>query len=415
MMPLTEKELQKQVKKGSEEKKEFEKKFESKDAAQKAELKDIGLKEKLKNGIKDKKWRPEDEKKVDIFLKQAPVLKEDLHITVRMTDSYKKEDTNKKETKDNNKVTTISNEFYTTENLSSNLENLRANEELIQIQIPAGERVGYFTGETAEDTRVLLRKNAVYQIDEVDGKTNTVIKGKMRVVWKAKLIKSKSENTSEEKKNLNSTFNAKEYGEKWIKKLTKSELAAMKKYTGDDYDALNTYLRTGEIMSGYSKKDLKQTIAFMDKAIQRASLPEEITVYRRSTEQEFKRDKNFLKHMFNLDLDSLDSFETYIKKAIDLVNANVGKTNIDKAYRSTSLKSEGSGDPFFLKRPIRVEITIPKGTHAPYLESISSFPEEKEILLPHGSKFKLTGASTVQETIRNQLINVLVIRAKLIK
>ncbi|MGX5535810.1 ADP-ribosyltransferase (plasmid) [Bacillus cereus] len=415
MMPLTEKELQKQVKKGSEEKKEFEKKFESKDAAQKAELKDIGLKEKLKNGIKDKKWRPEDEKKVDIFLKQAPVLKEDLHITVRMTDSYKKEDTNKKETKDNNKVTTISNEFYTTENLSSNLENLRANEELIQIQIPAGERVGYFTGETAEDTRVLLRKNAVYQIDEVDGKTNTVIKGKMRVVWKAKLIKSKSENTSEEKKNPNSTFNAKEYGEKWIKKLTKSELAAMKKYTGDDYDALNTYLRTGEIMSGYSKKDLKQTIAFMDKAIQRASLPEEITVYRRSTEQEFKRDKNFLKHMFNLDLDSLDSFETYIKKAIDLVNANVGKTNIDKAYRSTSLKSEGSGDPFFLKRPIRVEITIPKGTHAPYLESISSFPEEKEILLPHGSKFKLTGASTVQETIRNQLINVLVIRAKLIK
>ncbi|HDR4458153.1 ADP-ribosyltransferase [Bacillus sp. FSL K6-1338] len=414
-MPLTEKELQKQVKKGLEEKKEFEKKFESKDAAQKAELKDIGLKEKLKNGIKDKKWRPEDEKKVDIFLKQAPVLKEDLHITVRMTDSYKKEDTNKKETKDNNKVTTISNEFYTTENLSSNLENLRANEELIQIQIPAGERVGYFTGETAEDTRVLLRKNAVYQIDEVDGKTNTVIKGKMRVVWKAKLIKSKSENTSEEKKNPNSTFNAKEYGEKWIKKLTKSELAAMKKYTGDDYDALNTYLRTGEIMSGYSKKDLKQTIAFMDKAIQRASLPEEITVYRRSTEQEFKRDKNFLKHMFNLDLDSLDSFETYIKKAIDLVNANVGKTNIDKAYRSTSLKSEGSGDPFFLKRPIRVEITIPKGTHAPYLESISSFPEEKEILLPHGSKFKLTGASTVQETIRNQLINVLVIRAKLIK
>ena len=168
-------------------------------------------------------------------------------------------------------------------------------------------------------------------------------------------------------------------------------------------------------MAKYSKKDLKQTIAFMDKAIQRASLPEEITVYRHSTEQEFKRDKNFLKHMFNLDLDSLDSFETYIKKAIDLVNANVGKTNIDKAYRSTSLKSEGSGDPFFLKRPIRVEITIPKGTHAPYLESISSFPEEKEILLPHGSKFKLTGASTVQETIRNQLINVLVIRAKLIK
>ncbi|PFN80955.1 hypothetical protein COJ76_31145, partial [Bacillus thuringiensis] len=316
-------------------------------------------------------------------------------------------------------VTTISNEFYTTENLSSNLENLRANEELIQIQIPAGERVGYFSGEKAEDTHILLRKNAVYQIDEVDGKTKTVIKGKMRVIWKAKLIKSKSENTPEDKlKDPNSTFNAKEYGDKWIKKLTKSELAAMKKYTGDDYDALNTYLRTGEILPNYSKGDLKQTIAFMDKAIKRASLPEEITVYRRSTEQEFQRDKNFLKHMFDLDFDSLgslDSLDTYIQKAINLVKANIGKENIDKAYRSTSLKSEGSGDPFFLKRPIRVEITIPKGTHAPYLESISSFPEEKEILLPHGSKFIITGASTVQETLKNQTMNILVIRATVVK
>ncbi|PDY96145.1 hypothetical protein CON12_31960, partial [Bacillus thuringiensis] len=80
-MPLTEKELKKQVKKGPEEKKEFEKKFESKEAAQKAELKDTGLKEKLKNGIKDKKWSTEDTKKIDTFLEQVPVIKEDLHIT----------------------------------------------------------------------------------------------------------------------------------------------------------------------------------------------------------------------------------------------------------------------------------------------------------------------------------------------
>ncbi len=91
----------------------------------------------------------------------------------------------------------------------------------------------------------------------------------------------------------------------------------MKKYTGSDYRALNTYLRTGEILNGYSENQLKQTIAFMDKAIKRASLPEEITVYRLSTEQEFKRDDKFLKHMFNLDLDPLgplDSLETLHSK-----------------------------------------------------------------------------------------------------
>ncbi len=37
-MPLTEKELQKQVKKGPEEKKEFEKKFESKEAVKKSRI-----------------------------------------------------------------------------------------------------------------------------------------------------------------------------------------------------------------------------------------------------------------------------------------------------------------------------------------------------------------------------------------
>ncbi|PFF76678.1 hypothetical protein CN339_11415 [Bacillus thuringiensis] len=402
-MPLKEKDIQKQVKKGPEEKKEFEKKFESKEAVKKAELTDTGLKEKLKNGIKDEKWSSEDIKKVDTFLEQAPVLKEDLHITVRMTDSYKKEDTNKKETKDNNKVTTISNEFYTTENLSSNLENLRANEELIQIQIPAGERVGYFTGETAEDTRILLRKNAAYQIDEMDGKTKTVIKGKMRVVWKAKLIKNKSENTPKDTpKDPNTTFNAEAYGEKWIRKLTTKEKEAMKKYTETNsgmfgkknlYTAINTYLRTGEILKGYSENQLKEQVTFMDKAIHRASLSEDIKVYR-------------------------------LSEAVEFPNLTVGEINIDKAYRSTSLNRDVSGNSLFQKRPIRVEITIPKGTHAPYLDSITQVQGEKEILLPRGAKLKITGTSTVQETrtILNsetgkrepKLINILVIQATVV-
>ncbi len=79
---------------------------------------------------------------------------------------------------------------------------------------------------------------------------------------------------------------------------------------------------------------------------------------------------------------------------------------------------------FFQKRPIRVEITIPKGTHAPYLDSITQVQGEKEILLPRGAKLKITGTSTVQETrtILNsetgkrepKLINILVIQATVV-
>ncbi|MCI3149678.1 hypothetical protein C5137_26590 [Bacillus cereus] len=103
---------------------------------------------------------------------------------------------------------------------------------------------------------------------------------------------------------------------------------------------------------------------------------------------------------------------------------NINKINIDKAYRSTSLNNEVPKDPFFAERPISVEITIPKGTRAPYLASISPFPQEKEILLKHGSKFKITGASIVQETgqvmndtgqLKTKQLNTLVIRATLVQ
>ncbi|WHS75910.1 ADP-ribosyltransferase [Bacillus cereus] len=430
-MALTEKDIQEQVKKGSEEKKAFENKFESPEAAKKAKLNAPELINKLKKGQEGADWdKTFDTLKVDTFLKEAPSLKEDLHITVRMTDSYKKEDINKNKTTDNSKVTTIRNEFYTTENLSSDLENLGADEDLIQIQIPAGERIGYFTGNTEEDTRVVLRKNAEYQIDEEAGKTLTVIKGKMRVVWKAKLIKSKAEDKPEDKpenKPKDTPFNAKEYGEKWVEGLSEDESSAIKDYTADEYyRAINEYLRTGVVPAdtGKSLSDVKKKIRFMDKAIQQATLTQDIKVYRRSTEPEFKMNGDFLKHTFDFDLDPTVPLDKYFEQAMDLVHQNINKINTDKAYRSTTLNSKVPNDPTFAERPICVEITIPAKTHAPYLGSLSKYPGEEEILLPRGSKFKITGASTVQETgevynkdsweLETRTLNTLMIRVTLV-
>lgn len=57
-----------------------------------------------------------------------------------------------------------------------------------------------------------------------------------------------------------------------------------------------------------------------------------------------------------------------------------------------------------------MEIQVPKGTHASYIDSISKFKGGQEVLLPRKSNFKITGVSTVQE--RGQ--NTLIIRAALI-
>ncbi|WP_179871788.1 ADP-ribosyltransferase [Bacillus cereus] len=208
------------------------------------------------------------------------------------------------------------------------------------------------------------------------------------------------------------------YEEQWLKRLTTDERDAIKNYTGNDYRSINKYLRSGKTdlsESKFSKTTMERTIALIDNAINKATLPEDITVYRNTGAAEFKENNAFLQDALNIDLSTIQGekdFDTYIQKAISLVNKNLNKTNTALAYTSTSLKP---GDTEFAQSPIRVEIKIPKGTHVPYIDSISEVKGEQEILLPRGSKFRITGASTVQEIIMGGKQEKLVIRATLIR
>ncbi|PEP90517.1 ADP-ribosyltransferase [Bacillus toyonensis] len=204
-----------------------------------------------------------------------------------------------------------------------------------------------------------------------------------------------------------------EYGEKWLSSLTADQKNAITYYTGQNYTDINYYLRSNKTTtlpgSSISKAELNKKISLIDDAINKATLKEDITVYRNTGEQELSAAKDFLQHTLGLNLNSLDgikNFEEYINKAITLVNNNINKTNTALAYTSTSLQKNG----VFSGSAIRMEIKVPKGTHAPYVDSISEYEGEKELLLPRGSKFKITGASTVQENGHN----ILVIRATLV-
>ncbi|MBG9615749.1 ADP-ribosyltransferase [Bacillus cereus] len=200
---------------------------------------------------------------------------------------------------------------------------------------------------------------------------------------------------------------------KWLSSLTAAQKDAITYYTGQNYTDINYYLRSNNQTtrpgSNVSKADLDKKIYLIDSAMNNATLKEDITVYRNTGEQELNEAKDFLQHTFGLNLNSLDgikNFEEYIKKAITLVNNNINKTNTALAYTSTSLQKNG----VFSGAAIRMEIKVPKGTHAPYIDSISQFKGEKELLLPRQSQFKITGASTIQENGHN----ILVIRATLV-
>ncbi|MGM1049225.1 MAG: ADP-ribosyltransferase [Bacillota bacterium] len=230
---------------------------------------------------------------------------------------------------------------------------------------------------------------------------------------------------------------------KWAENLeTKAheQYEAIRYYTGElGYQSINHYLRSNQtklLSKEELKKELRQkgksenvikeeltqiekrlskpgidnTIHEIDAAMRRFSLKEDITVYRNTGEQELNKKENyFLQNILRLDfkpLENLKTYEEYITKAIEIVEANIGKTNTALGYTSTATQK----NTVFKERPIRLEIQVPKGTSAPYIDTISQFPNEKEVLLPRESKFQITGASTVQE----QGHNVLVIKAKLI-
>ena len=74
----------------------------------------------------------------------------------------------------------------------------------------------------------------------------------------------------------------------------------------------------------------------------------------------------------------------------------VGKTVQDRGFASTTIASSGWPDEQMRMgagRTVRMEITAPAGTPAAYIESISAYPGQWEMLLGAGMKFRITAVT----------------------
>ncbi|KXY24829.1 ADP-ribosyltransferase [Bacillus sp. FSL K6-0067] len=187
----------------------------------------------------------------------------------------------------------------------------------------------------------------------------------------------------------------------WQYKLTNEEIIAVQKYTGDDYAEINKQLRNGNTSGSKSEQ-----IKLIDKALKKAKTNKEMKVYRYVDERQLGAKFGSLLQFKDLKLDSINkNTKNYILEAKKLVDKWIGKTLTEKAYTSTSMSNVKN----FSDRPILFEITIPKGTHAAEVKSISKYPNEDELLLPKNSKFKITGATV------NGSDNWLIIKTTLIQ
>ena len=162
------------------------------------------------------------------------------------------------------------------------------------------------------------------------------------------------------------------WGEKhwkqWAEDLPPDQYSSVRGYAGSDYVPINDHLRKGaKVPSHYAgSTTFPDRIQHIDHAISRASVPDDVIVYR--------------------------GIKT--RRAIPLAKMK-GKTIVDKGFVSTTLDREkafsfvGGADEIFI-----CKIRVPKGTKAGYL-GLKEFPyaSEQELLLGRNTKLKVLGTS----------------------
>jgi len=159
--------------------------------------------------------------------------------------------------------------------------------------------------------------------------------------------------------------------ESWEAGLSQPEREGLESYVGGNHPSMNGLLRDRE---NYEDEwgSLGADVAFKEQrdqnfndnlgdALQKTSLPEDVEAYRGLSQE---------------------------GQPVQFFSDHIGKTFTDPAFVSTSLDPGIAHE--FSSGHIIMEMHIPKGTHAAYLGKISAYPEEKELLLQKGLRFRVT-------------------------
>jgi hypothetical protein len=142
-------------------------------------------------------------------------------------------------------------------------------------------------------------------------------------------------------------------------------------YRSNGYRAINEYLREGSVseesnMVGYHADYVAQAVPFLDAALARAVVPEDVVVYRcgrMPTDDEG-----------------------------DLVDMT-GMTFVEKGYTSTSLIPNPARSLLDEPGEVMMRIVVPRGTHAAYTVAATPniLPHEVEVTLARETRFRVRG------------------------
>jgi len=137
--------------------------------------------------------------------------------------------------------------------------------------------------------------------------------------------------------------------------MTDKEKQAMQEYTGAMFRDLGPALRSGKGVPKEHKKDVEQ----MDKLFEKASTKEDMTVFRGISDKSF--------------LDKLKPGDSWQDKSFSSTTSSEAEA-----------KNFARGDNSAI-----MEIRVPKGSKAVSVKDISQFPNEEEVVMNRGGKFKV--------------------------
>ncbi|WP_279617006.1 ADP-ribosyltransferase, partial [Streptomyces yokosukanensis] len=152
------------------------------------------------------------------------------------------------------------------------------------------------------------------------------------------------------------------YWNKFLDDLSPESREALRTYSGNEYDQINSHLRFGHDLD----PSLKHTIEEMDKVMGARPVPEDIMIVRGTGVDHVKVGG----HPIDSPLDML------------------GGTFDDKAFTSTALGR--TPPPPFDSKPVWMHLRVPKDTPALWIDHLSKYPGERELLLARGSEYKVT-------------------------
>jgi hypothetical protein len=145
--------------------------------------------------------------------------------------------------------------------------------------------------------------------------------------------------------------------------LNTDQRNALQDYSTTGYTAINRYLRTGEV-NPRNQSDADKEVKKLDSVFEKASLPENFTVYR------------------GIDESVINAMKDNLKVGAEFALLGFTSTTYDEKIANNF--SRGN------KKTAIIEIDLPKGAKALAIENHTQLKAEREVLLDRGMKFKVT-------------------------